>query len=74
MKMECPHCEKPILTRIQKRIISFMKPGKLIRSGNLAREVNISPELMSYHLKQMVKNGSIGIKLNCRTHVYFKRK
>ena len=71
---KCPYCKKSILSKMQQRVISFMKPGKSIRSVDLAREVNISPELMSYHLKQMVKNGSIGIRLNCRTHVYFIRK
>ena len=41
----------------RRRILDILKKGK-ISSGDLAKEMNMTPQALSYHLKKM-KNASI---------------
>ena len=58
-------------SKIGRRIVIFLIENGRTRHGDLAKNMDISPSTLSYHLSKLIKGGIIGREISGRERYYF---
>ena len=58
-------------SKIGRRIVIFLIENGKTKHGDLAKNLNISPSTLSYHLSKLVKGGIIEREISGRENFYF---